>query len=290
MSTTATKKIWFAVWLTEFFLMFIINAFTLIIFARTLQLRKRGTYLIMNLTVADLLIAAVSGPEALWFLKTEKRPGHGLRALHLIISDMCWIASLGNLVLISLERLHATLYPFRYYCLVGKRIYYKIIIFSWLGALTLACVAYIIHMKDPALASRYPWLIYVVLTLAVLTTSYVIILSRFIRKPRVQQLGSVISAERKLSGTLFIVSAASTLTLLPWVIITCISIIQTVTLWIEFTPYRIVLTFYYLNSILNPVIYAIRLPEFRRALKELFCINTLYQVIRWDQPTELQAM
>ena len=50
----------------------------------------------MNLTVADLLIAAISGPEALWFLKTEKRPGHGLRALHFTISDMYWIASLGN--------------------------------------------------------------------------------------------------------------------------------------------------------------------------------------------------
>ena len=286
MSTTATKKIWFAVWLTEFLLMFIINAFTLIIFARTLQLRKRGTYLIMNLTVADLLIAAVSGPEALWFLKTEKRPGHGLRALHLIISDMCWIASLGNLVLISLERLHATLYPFKH-CLVGKGIYHKIIIFSWFGALTLACGLQISRMIDVPLADRYPWVIYICLTLAVLITSYVIIMSKFIRKAHVQQLGS---AERKLSGTLFIVSAASTLTLLPWVIITCISIIQTVTLWIEFTPYRIVLTFYYLNSILNPVIYAIRLPEFRRALKELFCINTLYQVIRRDQPTELQAM
>ena len=144
-------------------------------------------------------------------------------------------------------------------------------------------------MKDRALADRYPWIIYIVLTLAELTTSYVIILSKLIRKSCVQQLGSVMSAERKLSGTLFIVSAASTLTLLPWVIITCISIIQTVALWIEFTPYRIAFTFYCLNSILNPVIYAIRLPEFRRALKELFYINTLYQVRR-DQPIELQAM
>ena len=288
MSTNATKKIWFAVWLTEFLQMFIINAFTLIIFARTLLLRKRSTYLIINLTVADLLISTVSGPEALWFLKTEKRPGHGLRALHFTISGMYWIASLGNLVLISLERLHATLYPFRHYCLVGKRIYYKII-FSWLGALTLACVLHIIRMKDPALADRYPWIIYVFLTLAVLTTSYVIILSKFIRKRCVQQLGSVMSAERKLSGTLFIVSAASTLTLLPWVIIACISIIQTITLWIEFTPYRIAFAFYCLNSILNPVIYAIRLPEFRRALKELFCKNTSYPVRR-DQPIELQAM
>ena len=128
----------------------------------------------MNLTVADLLIAAISGPEALWFLKTEKRPGHGLRALHFTISDMYWIASLGNLVLISLERLHLTLYPFRH-CLVGKRIYYTIIIFSWLGALTLAWVVHIIRMNDSALADRYLWIIYVVLTLAVLTTSYVII-------------------------------------------------------------------------------------------------------------------
>ena len=244
MSANATKNIWFAVWLTEFLLMFIINAFTLIIFARTLQLRKRSTYLIINLTVADLLIAAVSGPETILVFIRNKRPKKGFGVLYSIISDMCWIASLGNLVLISLERLHATLYPFRHYCLVGKRIYYKIIIFSWLGALTLACVLHIIHMKDRALADRYPWIIYVVLTLAVLTTSYVIILSKLIRKSCVQQLGSVMSAERKLSGTLFIVSAASTLTLLPWVIITCISIIQTVTLWIEFTPYRIAFTFY----------------------------------------------
>ena len=201
---------------------------------------------------------------------------------------MCWIASLGNLVLISLERLHATLYPFRH-CLVGKSIYYKIIIFSWFGALTLACGLQISRMNDVTLADRYPWIIYVFLTLAVLTTSYVIIISKFIRKPHVQQLGSVMSAERKLSVTLFIVSAASTLTLLPWVIISCISISSDRDLWIEFTPLNIALTFYYLNSILNPVIYAIRLPEFRRALKELFCKNTLYQV-RQDQPIELQAM
>ena len=142
-------------------------------------------------------------------------------ALHLIISDMCWIASLGNLVLISLERLHATLYPYRH-CLVGKSIYYKIIIFSWFGALTLACGLQISRMNDVPLANRYPWIIYIFLTLAVLITSYVIIMSKFIRKAHVQQLGSVMSAERKLSVTLFIVSAASILTLLPWVIIICI--------------------------------------------------------------------
>ena len=282
--------IWIAVWLTQFIMVFIINAFTLVVFARSRHLRRRNTYLIMNLTVADLLIAAVSGPEAILLLKENKRPTKGFGVLHvyLIITDMCWIASLGNLVLISLERLHATLYPFRH-CLVGKRIYYKIITFSWFGALTLACGLQISDINGAFLANRYQWIIYVFLTLAVLTTSYVIIISKFIRKAHVQQLGSVMSAERKLSVTLFIVSAASTLTLLPWVIITCISISSDRDLWIEFTPLNIALTFYYLNSILNPVIYAIRLPEFRRALKELFRKNSSYPVRR-DQPIELQAM
>ena len=184
--------IWIAVWLTQFIMVFIINAFTLVVFARSRHLRGRNTYLIMNLTVADLLIGAVSGPKLILFHIGDKilKKGFGVSQVYSIISDMCWIASLGNLALISLERLHATLYPFRH-CLVGKRIYYKTIISSWLGALTVACVLHIIRMNDSALADRYPWLIYVVLTLAVLTTSYVIIISKFIRRPHVQQLGSV---------------------------------------------------------------------------------------------------
>ena len=280
--------IWIAVWLTQFIMVFIINAFTLVVFARSRHLRRRNTYLIMNLTVADLLIAAVSGPETILFFKRNTRPKKGFGVLYSIISDMCWIASLGNLVLISLERLHATLYPFRH-CLVGKSIYYRIIIFSWLGALSLACGLQISRMNDVTLADRYPWIIYIFLTLAVLITSYVIIISKFLRKPHVQQLGSVMSAERKLSVTLFIVSAASILTLLPWLITICIAISSDRYLWLQFTPMKIATTFYHLNSILNPVIYAIRLTEFRRALNELFCKNTSYP-LRQDQPTELQAM
>ena len=280
--------IWIAVWLTQFIMVFIINAFTLVVFARSRHLRRRNTYLITNLTVADLLIAAVSGPETILLYIRDKNLEKGFGVLYLIISDMCWIASLGNLVLISLERLHATLYPFRH-CLLGKSFYYKIIIFSWFGALTLACAVQIIRMNDVPLSDRYPWIIYVFLTLAVLTISYVIIMSKFLRKAHVQQLGSVMSAERKLSVTLFIVSAASTLTLLPWLITICIAISSDRYLWLEFTPMKIASTFYHLNSILNPVIYAIRLTEFRRASKELFCQNISYTG-RQDQPIGLQAM
>ena len=209
--------IWYAVWLTQFIMVFIINAFTLVVFARSRHLRRRNTYLIMNLTVADLLIAAVAGPETILLFKPNKRPNRGLWVLYVIICDICWIASLGNLALISLERLHATLCPFRH-CLVRKRIYYKIITFSWFGALTLACGLQISYINGAHLANQYQWIIYVFLTLAVLTTSYVIIISKFIRKAHVQQLGSVMSAERKLSVTLLIVSAADSWTIINYVL------------------------------------------------------------------------
>ena len=251
MSIDGTKNIWFAVFLTEFIVIFIINVFTLIVFARGRHLLRRSTYLIMNLTVADLSVGAAAGPGTLWFFKTEKISKHGFGTLYLIITDTCSIASLGNQVFISLERLHAPLYPFRH-CLVGKRIYYKIITFSWLGALILACGLQISRINDAAF--RYLWIIYVVVTLAILTTSYVTIVSKLVRKPHMQQLGSLMSAERKPKKSLFIVSTASTITLSPFVILNCISISSDRHSWIKFTPYRIVLALYYLNSILNPVI------------------------------------
>ena len=64
--------IWLAVWLFQFIMVFIINAYTLVVFARSRHLRRRNTYFIMNLTVADLLIAAVSGPEFILLLKKTK--------------------------------------------------------------------------------------------------------------------------------------------------------------------------------------------------------------------------
>ena len=287
--TDLTKNVWFAVFLTEFVTTFVINAFTLVAFARSRRRLKRSTYLIISLTVADLGIGAVAGPVDLWLFKTGagKEPGHGYNAS--MISSIFYAASLVNIALISLERLHATLFPIKHF-LLGKRIYYKFIFFSWFAALILTLVHCFIYMNE-AVAGRYTWIIYVFVALLVLATSYVIIISKVIRKTNSQRLRSVISAERKLSVTLFIVSAASTLTLLPWVITTCISI-RSGHLWIQFSPHgkrsNVVLSLYYLNSILNPLIYAFRLPEFKRILKGLFCKNTSSTAL--VRPIELRAM
>ena len=51
---------WFPVFITESLMISIINAITITAFARHRHLRKRSTYLIINLTAADLLVGAVT--------------------------------------------------------------------------------------------------------------------------------------------------------------------------------------------------------------------------------------
>ena len=246
----------FAVLTTECCFIFIINTFTIVAFARSRRLRKRSTYLVINQTVADLLVGAVAGPV---YQNGLPGPQHVLswRKCWRAIIDSFYIVSVGNLALISLERLHATLYPFNH-CLVRKRVYCKTIFCSWFGSFILASVFDILEIYEPV-ASQGAWQSFTFVTLTLLTAAYVIISSKVLSKPYAQRFSSVILVERKLSITLLIVTAVSIATLLPWAITSCISLrlgyarIQ--------LPYKnvttLILAIYYLNSILNPLIYAI---------------------------------
>ena len=92
------------VMITEFLVIAIINAITITAFIKNCHLRKCSTYLIINLTVADLLVGAVTGPLLVYFKQDCSWPGLRIYALHVTFP----IASQLSLSLISLERLHAT--------------------------------------------------------------------------------------------------------------------------------------------------------------------------------------
>ena len=119
---------WLVVFNTECIVIVIINAFTIFAFARKRHLRKRTTYLIINLTVADLLVGAVTEPIDLYY--PEYDPGFSWQDFVVsILYNMFPVSSLINLSLIALERLHATLCPFRH-CLIEKGFYFKTIFCS----------------------------------------------------------------------------------------------------------------------------------------------------------------
>ena len=127
---------------------FIINAFTIFAFARKRHLRKCTTYLIINLTVADLLMGVVMGSLETRLYLDKIEPGccfSWRKFVILTCTSILPLASQANLSLISLERLHATVYPFRH-CLIGKWVYFKIIIGSLLFAFLLSSVIAFVHL------------------------------------------------------------------------------------------------------------------------------------------------
>ena len=266
--------------LTELIVIVLINLFTLATFARNRHLRKRSTYLVINLTIADLLfgVAAV-------FLSSILKP-HILESLNILGEHFNWYAflyltlktlfpaaSLANLSLISLERLHATIYPFRH-CLIREQVYFTVITFSWLLALLFAfMMAILVVLRAHFTLVFYAFASYCFITVLIITVCYVIIILNVKSSPQSHIFGSKLLVEKKLSITLFVMTAASFLTILPW----AVWVAMLIHIWGELSlsiTCRFHLTFfaiYLCNSIVNPIIYALRMQEFRKAARKLFC-------------------
>ena len=257
--TIGDSPVWFPVFVTESLVITIINVITIIAFARIRHLRKRSTYLIINLTVADLLVGAVTVPLNLLNRQKENN------VFKWVIKLAFPIASQVNLSLISLERLHATRFPFKH-CLITKRLYFQIIVGSWL--ITFAIAFAMANSTKEVLP--FAWASFSLLTLLVLTVSYIIVIVNVQRNPHSQNHGSI-HMERKLSVTLFIVTAVSVLTILPWAIYLSMPHHLQEEL---FKVSRVKISFmlaviYFASSIVNPLVYAIRMQEFRKAIRNL---------------------
>ena len=140
---------WLAVYIAEFVIIFLINGFTIITFARNHHLRKCTTYLIINLAVADLLVGAVSGPMHIYHTQTFKLyTGFSWKKFTVMyFEEFFENCSLLNLALLSLERLHATLFPFRH-CRLTNWIYLKAVVCIWLLALVLSSAEAALFLTD----------------------------------------------------------------------------------------------------------------------------------------------
>ena len=176
------------------------------------------------------------------------------------------------------------MFPFRH-CLIREWAYFKIIFGSWLTALLLSSGMAVLDSYASDL-TQYAVASYIVLTLLILAISYVIIIVNVKSSPASQPFGAV-SSNKKISVTLFIVTIPSVLTILPWAIHTVIPISLHANAKTFSISYSLLITFY-ASSVMNPFIYAIRMQQFRKAVKELLCRQRTLD-LRRVQPTELHA-
>ena len=270
---------WLVVLITECLAIVILNLITIVVFVKKRQLQRRSTYLIIHLVIVDLLVGAVSGP-----LQIDR----GLAANHCNLwqfsSNLIWssylktilrhlfsFTSLLNLVAISLERLHATFRSFRHR-FIKKWVYIVIIIVIWLTT-TAREAAQILLLEvtggNSALVDKSLYLSFYFIFLFVICVSYSLIVIKVRCSRHPQFHGVATKRERKLTGTSLIVTLVSFLCLLP--ALTIIMLYYVANRLSTIHSYMISLIAFLANSLINPVIYALRMPGFRAGVSQIFC-------------------
>ena len=132
---------WMVVGLTESVIITALNSLTVIAFCRDRNLRKRSTYLVISLAVADMLSGGSSALNFFddvgetWNLWRHNRAYWYIPQVFILWFPVC---SLTNMTVISLERLNATFWPFRHRT-IKKAVYWVLIIAIWLKALLFSC-------------------------------------------------------------------------------------------------------------------------------------------------------
>ena len=263
-----------------------VNLLSIILFIKNSNLRTRAMYLVINLTVVDMFVGGSStfaivllvllyGCEAekIYLLWPKWSP-----VLFVLAMMEVWLplTSVAGIAVISLERMHATFRPFRHRN-IKKWAYGVTIAGVWiLTAMTLIPYPLTslygnLHQQWQLVFPLYFGLSYCCLCLVVICVSYTSIALKFWCGTRPPSHGAA-NRQRKLTVTLFIMTLVSLLLWLPYVGYTFVprSVIHGFS-FVTYLRLRLLVSLLYrTNSLVNPIIYTIRMPEFRRALLKLF--------------------
>ena len=269
---------WFAVFLTVSVAIVTVNLTSIILFIKNRSLRTRAMYLVINLTIADMFVGGFSH-----FFLFQCLSEHSCdivkmnlsQELNVIINFLFpWfpLTSLTNIAVISLDRMHATIRPFRHH-LIKKRVYGVTIAGVWVLATMVSTVSLILKLYGKEYSYHfYFWQSYCCLCLFVICVSYSSIVVKFLCGAHPQHHGAA-NRQRKLTVTLFIMTIVSLLMWLPHAVF--IFLYQPGVRKFLSSQESVHLDFslkilYFMNSLVNPIVYTIRIPEFRKALLLLF--------------------
>ncbi|XP_068705283.1 histamine H2 receptor-like [Montipora foliosa] len=270
---------WMTVGLAESVAIVALNLCTIIVFTRNRNLRKRSTYLMINLAVIDMLVGGV----AVFFLfywfgvfcnvwRRGHLNGHLEDYIETRLPNLFPGISLINIAIIALERVYATFRPFKHRVL-KKRVYGLLIVLIWVST----ALGISLNLKYPErVVGLYLKIAFSSFVLLIICVSYssIVIKVRCGAQPRHH---GAASRERKLTMTLLIVTVASLLVLVPanTFAVLLYSGKFKKPFQVDDHLYFALYVLLYANSLVNPILYAIRMPEYRSTLAALFRKRTV---------------
>ena len=255
---------WNPFWATCFsvmaFLIIVGNSLTIATLLRK-KFRQRPQFLLISLAFADLVVGCATTCYVISNYRLYDLPA--LSLAFSLLDMFTGLSSIFHLAVISLERLHATFWPFRHRQLSVKA-YWVAMATPWVLSLSVGIFTFVFYK----MYRRYYYLVnYVIITISLttslLTTSFSYILI-WVKRRRSQVRTFRQNQEARFSKTILIVTAASFITWMPF---QCV--IVKVLFSGKFIPSSglfFIKLLQFSNSFVNFVIFFFRFPTYRKAL------------------------
>jgi len=171
--------------------------------------------------------------------------------------------SLISAAFISGERFYAIYWPFKHRTLSMRA--YRIVIFTvWALTLVITALFSATHLLFSFKRYVYYWTPYVLIITFIICGCNIGIWKKFRRGNIASQQQNRDSRNKRLTKTLLFVSILALLCWIPLVILNGLMFVYDVQIPWKF--YYLVNVINYSNSFANPLVYALRIPEFRKAL------------------------
>lgn len=265
---------WCSLFIIEAVLIATGNLLAVFVFVRNRRLRKRRFYLMINLALSDALVGVVAMPLFIvpfgTSLKVWPAVSWILGDVSLFFDMFAGFASIVFLAMIALERVYATLRPFNYRAL-KSRWYVLFTIIAWTAAGSVPSVHLMMIKFRNTFLSSTPrsiktgmWIPVLAALLLLICVSYAVIWRKVttVHKNVKQRL---VEKESSLSRICLLITAVSLVAWLPFVIVNMVFEFSASHTF-PFHVFYVTKFLHYANSLLNPVLYVLKIPDFRESL------------------------
>ena len=270
--------VWCCVYITMAVAIVLGNTMSIVAFAHIKLSRKIKNYLLVNLSVADIMVGASAIPMyafllgASYYTTLNSRDLSIFQSVYTAVDVFSGLASVFTLNAIALERLYAVSYPMKFRS-VSNQLYCLVICVVWAMA---GAVSVLFILTSLALLPQYVFVhSLTILSLSSLFITCVVYVAIWIRLQlwnRTQENYSVCARrEKHLASILLLVTVVFFFTWCPFHIMNILANYEAKVL--RNVPAKVIYVgklLQYGNSFANPVIYSFKIPEFKAAIKRAF--------------------
>lgn len=248
------------------------NLLTIVLFAVNRNLRKKNLLTVVNMAFADLMLGTVSlpmntylvgGEFKLWLYRRDTTS----KIFYRVLDDVFMQASILAAALISGERFYAIHWPLKHRIL-STREYYIAISIAWAVAFAVSAILSLLSFFVSIKGFLHFWLPYTLVLMFIMFGCNFSIWRKFRSGRTFPMQQNRASQNQRLVKTLLLISILALLSWIPLIVMNTLFVFNCSINW------RVYYGASFLNfskSLVNPVVYALRIPEFKRTLGSVCC-------------------